>query len=203
MKNRIPASVVVFGFALLTFLRTMSVSSVAQAQVPAPAAEVTHPYRTVSVTFSPLHLALPVVEFTGEFRVLDKLGLAVILGAGKVTPDQVQGLPPPPSFPVWEAGVQARYYLVGDFRHGMQVGGELMYLHASAEQGNVYAVVHGVSVGPFLGYKVMADVGFTFDCQLGYQFMGVGATGTNGQTTASQSDSDSGVLLNLNVGWSF
>jgi hypothetical protein len=202
MTNRISSSLLTIGVAFAAFVLTMNVSRVARAQVPA-VQEAPPPRRTVSITISPIHLTLPVLELTGEFRVLDKLGLAVVVGGGKVTPDGLLGLPPPPAIPVWEAGVQARYYVLGDFRHGMQVGGELMYLHASAEQGTASAVAHGVSVGPFLGYKVMADIGFTFDCQLGYQFMGVGASGTDGQTSSSQSSSDSGVLLNLNVGWSF
>lgn len=191
------------GFGFVAFLLTMNVTGMARAQVPTATAETTHPRRTVSVTISPIHLTMPVLELTGEFRVLDKLGLAVVLGGGKITPDQTPGLPSPPAIPIWEAGVQARYYVLGDFRHGMQVGGELMYLHASIDDGGVSAVADGFSMGPFLGYKVMADIGFTFDCQLGYQFMGVAGSATNGQMTASDSSSDHGVLLNLNVGWSF
>jgi hypothetical protein len=189
--------------SFLSFLLTMTVTRPARAEVPPAAAETTHPRRMVSVTISPLHLTQPILELTGEYRVLDRLGLALVLGAGKITPDQEQGAPKPPAIPIWEAGVQARYYVLGDFRHGMQVGGELIYMHASLDQGNVSVAASGLSVGPFLGYKVMADIGFTFDCQLGYQFMGVGATGSDGQTTASQESSASGVLLNLNVGWSF
>ncbi len=85
----------------------------------------------------------------------------------------------------------------------MQVGGELIYMHASIDAGGVSAVADGLSVGPFLGYKVIADFGFTFDCQVDYQFVGVGASATDGQTMASARSSNGTVLLNLNVGWSF
>lgn len=192
-----------FSLAVAAFLLTVSVAALAHAQAPAATAEEVHPRRVFSLTISPLHLTLPVVELTGEYRLLDRLGVAVVLGGGKVTPDAVPGLPPPPAVPVWEAGVQGRYYLVGDFRHGMQLGGELIYMHASLDDSGVSAVADGFSVGPFVGYKVMADVGFTFDCQLGYQFLGFGASATNGQMTASRRSGHGAVLLNLNVGWSF
>lgn len=42
---------------------------------------------SMSLTFSPLHLVLPILELTGEYRVNPKLGVAVILGGGKVTPE--------------------------------------------------------------------------------------------------------------------
>ncbi|MEP6653229.1 MAG: hypothetical protein ABJA82_07710 [Myxococcales bacterium] len=161
----------------------------------------THPRRLVSVTISPLHLTLPIVELTTEVRVLDKLGLAAVLGAGKVTSEPMGA--PKFTADVWEAGVQGRYYVVGDFRHGMQLGGEVIYMHLSADTQGVSAFANGFSMGGFVGYKVMADVGFTFDTQLGYQLIGVGAKANDGSTTASQSGKEGGLLLNLNVGWSF
>jgi len=203
MKNRTSVSPAKVAFAIAAFLLTVNVGRIARAQVPTATVEEAHPRRKVSVTISPLHLTLPVLELTGEYRVLDKLGVAVVLGAGKVTPKATAGLPPPPSVPVWEAGLQGRYYLLGDFRHGMQIGAEAIYMHASLDGNGVSAVADGFSLGGFLGYKVMADVGFTFDCQLGYQVVGFGASATNGQMTASRQSAQGAVLLNLNVGWSF
>jgi hypothetical protein len=194
------SSLIAVGLSTLAILLTMTHGAPAHAQAPAATAEATHPHRKVSVTVSPIHFMLPVAEVTGEYRVLDKLGVAVVLGAGKITPDQMQGFPPPRAISIWEAGVQGRYYLVGDFRHGMQIGGELIYMHASLSNSDLSAVADGMSVGPFVGYKVMADVGFTFDCQLGYQFVGFGASASDGQTASA---SKGAPLLNLNVGWSF
>ena len=91
----------------------------------APAAE--HPRRVFSLTISPIHLFLPVVELTGEARVHDKVGVALIAGAGKYSDPNVTGI----SATVYEAGGQVRVYVIGDFRHGMQLGGELLYLHLS------------------------------------------------------------------------
>src|SRR5687768_4310361 len=74
-----------------------------------------HVQHRFSLTMSPVHLALPVVELTGEFRLLDKLGVAAVAGAGNSS-----------GIFVGEAGAQIRYYLIGTFIHGMQVGGEIL-----------------------------------------------------------------------------
>jgi hypothetical protein len=151
------------------------------------------PRRVFSLTISPVHLTFPVVELTGEIRAHDKLGLALIGGAGRYT-DKSSAI----TAAVYEAGAQLRFYPVGDFRHGMQVGAELLYLHVS--QSSLALAGQGVAVGPFLGYKVMADAGFTFDAQLGFQYAEVRATeGSN----AGNSDRGIIALLNLNIGWSF
>ena len=59
--------------------------------------------------------------------------------------------------------------------------------------------VYYVAVGPFLGYKVMSDAGFTFDRQLGFEHLSVQAS-AQGETASGK---DMIVLLNLNIGWSF
>jgi len=157
----------------------------------APAPEPPHPRRVFSLTFSPIHLLFPVVELTGEARVHDKLGLALVAGAGKYT-DKDLGI----SAAVFEAGAQVRAYVVGDFRHGMQLGAEVLYLHLDAKE--ITTTGEGLAVGPFIGYKVMIDAGFTFDTQLGFEH--VSARASNGNTAT---DNDWIPLLNLNIGWSF
>jgi len=56
-----------------------------------------------------------------------------------------------------------------------------------------------VAIGPFLGYKVMTDAGFTFDTQLGFEHVSVQADSQS--STAMEKTMI--VLLNLNIGWSF
>jgi hypothetical protein len=149
------------------------------------------PHRVFSLTFSPVHLVFPIVEMTAEIRAHDKLGIAVIGGAGRYT-DRSASI----SASVYELGGQLRFYPIGDFRHGLQVGVETLYLHLSNPAISLGGV--GIAVGPFLGYKVISDAGFTFDAQLGGQYVAARATngsGESGDTTI--------VLLNLNVGWSF
>jgi hypothetical protein len=154
--------------------------------------EPEHPRRVFSLTFSPFHLFLPVVELTGEARVHDNVGIALIGGLGRITDKRVNL-----SASVYETGGQIRIYVIGDFRHGMQLGGELLYLHLSDP--NLSATGAGVAVGPFLGYKVMTDAGFTFDTQFGFEHVSVQAN-AQGDTAM---DKTIIVLLNINIGWSF
>jgi hypothetical protein len=129
---------------------------------------------------------------------MDKLGVAVIAGLGRYS-DSSNGVSI--SATAVEAGAQARYYVVGDFRHGMELGAELLYLHLSDDR--LSASGEGLAIGPFVGYKFTADFGFTFDGQLGFEYIAGRATASNGTTTASNSRSSYIPLLNLNVGWSF
>ena len=157
------------------------------------AAEEKPPYdKQVSVTISPIHLTLPIVELTAEVRAADKAGVAAIAGVGKAS-----------GYPAWELGAQGRYYLLGSFDHGMQIGGEVLYLHMSTNQGAVQASGAGGAVGPFIGYKIAARFGLTFDVQLGAEYLFATANASNGASTATTSDSRLVPLLNLNLGWSF
>jgi hypothetical protein len=160
--------------------------------VPAPPPEPPHPRRVFSLTISPLHLFLPVVELTGEARVHDKVGVAVVGGAGKYTDDSVNI-----SATVYELGAQVRFYLLGDFRQGLKLGAELLYLHLNAT--DVVATGEGLAIGPFVGYKIIVDAGFTFEAQLGFEH--VSAQAQSGGSAASEKDYIP--LLNLNIGWSF
>jgi hypothetical protein len=162
------------------------------------AAGPTHPQRLVSVSISPLHLFLPIVELTGEYRAHDKVGVALIAGAGQYSSSS-GGVDIKAT--AFEAGAQVRYYVVGDFRHGMQLGAELLYLHLS--DARISTSGEGLAVGPFLGYKYTADIGFTFDGQLGFEYVGARAMASAGGATATNSGSSYIPLLNLNVGWSF
>jgi len=161
--------------------------------VYAPPPPPEHPRRVFSLTISPIHLFLPVVELTGEARVHDKVGVALIGGAGKYTDPNISGI----SATVYEAGGQVRVYVIGDFRHGMEVGGEVLYVHLNDDR--VALSGEGLAVGPFLGYKIMIDAGFTFDAQVGFEH--ISAQASTGTSTAN--DRSIIPLLNLNVGWSF
>jgi len=182
-------------FILLALLSSWSFTSgSARAEFVEPREEPELP--SFSLTISPLHLFLPVVELTGEIRAADKVGVAAILGAGRYS-DTTNGVRVSAS--VYEAGAQFRYYVLGDFRHGMQLGAELLYLHLSDDNLSIRGA--GVAVGPFVGYKVTADGGFTFDVQLGVEV--VGAHAESDSRDAGASDSSVIPLLNVNLGWSF
>lgn len=172
--------------------------------------------KSVSITLSPVHLAMsaaggdnteysPFFEFTGEYRLSNKLGFAGVAGFGNTTlfPDN-------PSLKsttsIYEVGVSPRYYLLGDFANGMQVGGELLYVGTAGEDSSadIGFGASGLSAGAFVGYKIATVVGFTFDSQIGVArtiVEGEAQSNTTGRAATSE-ESDTTVLLNLNFGWS-
>lgn len=159
--------------------------------------------KTFSLTISPIHLAFPVVELTGEMAVSPKLGIAGIGGFGSITAENNLG--EKKSIPVLELGGQAAYYVVGSFRHGMQVGAEAMWLKVFIpEKEGVSVSTNGLAIGPLLGYKWAARFGLTFLVQGGYQWLFAQAKGTDAAGNEIEASQDSGIpLLNLNAGWSF
>jgi hypothetical protein len=74
-------------------------------------------------------------------------------------------------------------------------------LYMSASDDMVEVTGNGLAIGPFVGYKYTADIGFTFDAHLGAQYLAVAAESNDGTQTAE--DSDVIPLVNLNAGWSF
>lgn len=194
-------------FAMVCAMLTLGAGS-AFAKDSGSVATMKEKTHIMSLTFSPIHLLMPVVEITGEFKAHDQWSLALIGGGGSVTvKDEALG---DPSFTVWEVGGQFRYYVVGDFDHGMQLGGEILYVNVDSgdietSSGRVTGTGSGVSIAPFVGYKIATKIGFTFDAQLGIALMGLGASAEAVDTgeTAKAKDTRWGPLLNLNVGWSF
>jgi hypothetical protein len=155
--------------------------------------------RRFSLTFSPVHLVLPVVEVTGELRAADRVGVAVVAGAGTVP---IEGLDE--RVFAYEIGAQGRFYLLGDFDGGLQVGAEALWLGASSDDvDGVEAVAAGLAIGPFAGYKHTFSFGLTLDGQVGAQYIAIAAEASDGDRTETEADQDVIVLLNLNVGWSF
>lgn len=162
------------------------------APVQAPTASRDLP--TVAITISPLHGFVPMLELTGELRVGRKLGIAAIGGAGAIRDEVTDQL-----IRVYEAGASVRYYVLGTFRHGMQLGGELLYVHANTDNTMVEVRAQGLGISPFVGYKWTSRIGFTIDTQLGISFMTAQGEASTGATAEK---SKVGALLNLNLGWS-
>jgi hypothetical protein len=159
---------------------------------------------SVAITISPLHFFLPMAELTGEFSLSPRFGLALLAGYGSVTASRINldGDTEDVSISAYELGGSARFYPIGDFDQGMQLGAELLYLHVSPDDDTEYSGSGaGLGLGPFIGYKFTGREGFVFDAQLGFQVLAVQAEDSSG----SESSSDSGIipLLNLNIGWAF
>lgn len=176
-------------FVAFAFVAALLAAPVASAQ--------TH---MVSITVSPVHLLMPMAEVTGEFRLAPQVGIAAIVGIGKVSSDSV-------SVPLYEFGAQARYYVTGDFDSGLHLGGEALFLGASSDQSvqgvEVNVSATGLQLSGFAGYKHTFPFGLVLEGQLGYGAVVVGATATAGEASASDSQSKGAVLLNLGVGFAF
>jgi len=194
--------------------------SVAIAQEPIAPART--PHRT-TITIAPLMLLKltsdsadgssvtvgPIVELLGERAITPNVSAAIMAGVGTAesTPPKGSSLDTGTA-KIWEAGAQGRYYVLGDFEHGMNLGVEGRYLGVtqSATDGvqTVSASAGGFGFGPFIGYKVAMNVGFTFDATLGAMHVDVKAEGSSSTgKTATASDSKWLPTLRLNVGWSF
>ena len=173
-------------FAALAALMTIATPAVADDDGP---------IHDVSLTFSPVHLTLPIFELQGEFKITPKMSASLILGFGKVS-DKDNTI----DATAFEVGAQYSYYLVGDFDHGMQLGAEALFVYLTdgdAAPGGVFG--GGLSIGPYIGYKIAADFGLTFHAQLGAAYMAVAAQ----SDSSTASDSKIAPLLNINLGWSF
>lgn len=157
----------------------------------------------ISITMAPILLGLPLIELTAEYRVARKIGVSITVGAGKRSIEGSFGAKA--NGTEIEAGAQFRYYAIGSFRHGMEVGVQLLEEYVKFDEplpANIVGVAAGgFTAGGFLGYKIATGIGFTFEAQLGARYLVV-------EPTVQGSGSFDGIekwqpLLHLNVGWSF
>jgi hypothetical protein len=150
----------------------------------------------IVLEFSPLHLVIPVVEFTLEKPLDENTSVAGILGYGSPTESGIV-------VNTWEFGAQYRYY-VNDHLDGFHLGAEALYLSASASENGVSVGVDGIAIGPMLGWKAQWESGLVLNSQIGYQkmFITLDANDDNGNEAEGDASGDI-ILLNLNLGWSF
>jgi len=166
---------------------------------PTPTKETEPELRSVAVTLSPLHVLVGVAEVAFEGRLARKFGLGGILGGGSYGPppwaQSASG-----RTPVLEIGLSPRYYVIGTFDHGMQLGAEGLVVAAWASSGSTSATAVGVGVAPYVGYKFTAPIGFVVEVQAGGGYTFAVAQASSGSSAASQG---AYFLLNLNAGWAF
>lgn len=166
--------------------------------LPPPAAEEPPPPppevpRAVTITMSPFHLPLPLLEVMGEVRVNDRISAAAIAGIGRVS-DQ-NGIDHGRAL---ELGAQGSYYVFRPFR-GLHVGGEVLWIHVDEVMSDSTLTGAGLAVAPFVGWKWIHRSGFSFVGQGGLSFAVVEAE----NATAAVRERKVFPLLNLNAGWSF
>lgn len=186
----------------------------------------------VSLSFSVARAVASLYEVTGEVALGQRFGVALLGGLGSLEakhPDYSQTM----NLHGKELGAQARVYLIGGFDHGLMLGGEALRIWAEASPTPVtdpsLVTINGVrasdnavltgdgtltGLGVFVGYKVIASFGLTFDAKLGYQKLTLDATGrvsgdasVGGRLIPVAESRDihesRGVpLFNLNLGWS-
>jgi hypothetical protein len=148
-----------------------------QPEQPAPVVAAPEPGKRVAITVSPIHLAMPIAELTVEFRPAAHIGVAVIGGYGRVS--SAEGSTPMITATAYEA--------------------EVLYLHLGEVEQDLSVTAAGLVAGPYVGWKYMASVGFTFVAQLGVQAGLIRAD----SATASAEENRVFPLLNLNLGWAF
>src|SRR5206468_2402179 len=75
----------------------------------------------VTIMLAPLRGIVPLVELTGEYAITQKMGVSIEVGGGQrgvsLNNDTATGTE-------IEGGAQFRYYVLGSFRHGMELGAE-------------------------------------------------------------------------------
>lgn len=151
------------------------------------------PKRSLSVTIAPLPLLYPVAEVTGEFRLHDWLGGAVVLGAGHG--DSFGGK----DRTYYEVGVQARAYPTNDFERGLVLGFESLAVMVPA--GRSATRRSGLGGGAFVGAKETTKIGFTVEGHIGMSRYY--ARQTDLTTGNHVNKSETALLINLGIGWSF
>lgn len=160
--------------------------------------------RNWAVTISPVHFLLPVFEITGERRLSQNLGVALMIGAGSLTAKDESAGNVENTYKLAEIGASVRYYGLGTFAKGMQFGGALEFIRLTGDDiggSMVSGIGSGLLLAPFVGYKHTMKLGITFDGQLGFSYAAIRAKTDNGLV---QEDSKRvNAYLNLNVGWSF
>jgi hypothetical protein len=164
-------------------------------------------------------LAFSIYDGSGEFRLGRHAGLAVVLGAGSISMKQFYKSLPDEKAHIWAGGLQLRFYPIGTFDHGLQLGAEFIYLSGSASTsgtitdesdpnlsytGALTVKGTGFKVGPFVGYKVALPVGLTLAAQIGVDYLslkGIAKVDSGGSRTGETKTPF--LLADAGVGWSF
>jgi len=164
------------------------------------------PSQRVSITFSPLHLLSPIFELQIEAMVTSHFSVAAIGGIGSIKAESTDPVIDDEKFAAYVLGLQLTGYPLRDFS-SLQLGAELLWIKVSTENFDgreITADAGGVALGPFIGYKLLTNGGFTFFAQGGFQYAVVQAQASDSVGNSAQEEQSAFIpLLNLNLGWSF
>jgi hypothetical protein len=167
--------------------------------------KVTGSKKDVSITVSPFHFVFPMYEVTAELNIADQFSLSLIGGYGNFDASKIDDSDDAlnQKIKAYELGGQARYYPFASFDEGLNIGVEGLMVKVESDYEGFDMQGEGFAIGPFVGYKFLFFNTVTMDLQLGYQKIFAQASASDGNNSASASDSGNIVLLNINVGISF
>jgi hypothetical protein len=164
------------------------------------------PVRYVSVSLSPLHLLSPIFELHVEAMLTPHLGVAVLGGIGSIGVESPDPAINGEKFTAYELGAQIVGYPLKEFS-SLQLGAELLWLKVATENfadTDISGTASGVAVGPLVGYKFIADIGFTLFVQGGVEYVVASAEASDTQGNSATAEDSAWIpLLNFNLGWSF
>lgn len=133
-------------------------------------------------------------------------GAGLIGGFGSIKAESNDPVINDEKFSAYELGVQLIGYPLQDFS-SLQLGAELLWLKVSTENfagREVKAAAGGFALGPFIGYKLLTNGGFTLFVQGGFQYVAVKADASNSAGESAHDEQETFIpLVNLNLGWSF
>lgn len=128
----------------------------------------------LSLMVSPALFARPIFRLTAEHALPGERTSVALVGAIGTfkLPDAATGETSRHSF--YEAGVQARWYVLGTFRSGPVVALHGRYTHFGSDQlvdNVISSAAEGVGLAPIVGFKAIARDYFTFEFLGGAEFM--------------------------------
>ena len=118
------------------------------------------------------------------------------------------------TFDHWSMGGRASWYAVGDFHHGMFVGGTARYSHVSYSATDIIddidynAELHAVLAGAHVGYKIILTPGITAQVHagLGYSYLSEATLTQNDKVWTEDFPTrlpPVAVFGDISLGWSF
>lgn len=162
----------------------------------------------MSATFSPLHLFFPAFEADVEVMPIPHFGVSLIGAIGQTSLQSPNPEVDGTKARVYELGGHLTAYPLKDFS-SLQLGGEILWVKVDIDEIQVEGAQitgsgAGLAFGPYVGYKFIADIGFTLYVQGGFQYMKVQAQANASTGESANAEQDGFIpLLNFNLGWSF
>lgn len=197
--------------AMLVAITAATTSHQAAAQPAAPQTAAPQPGLTTtspltiprfSIMAGPLWLFAGGLEVTVAYRIHQQVGVAVLANVASKKNDftkieHTQG----------GVGANTQYYLLGSFRRGIAIGGQLRYEYfrlvdpASTLDTIITEQALGLA-GPFIGIKTTRPSGFTIEAQGGVNFL-LFHTARSSNGVVPRDPLTVSPLININLGYSF